>query len=53
MKAIKEQAEKSVRLELSSDHHKLLRVIAAKSGKPMSQWVRELVEKEIERRAEK
>ena len=42
---------RAVRLELDGSRHQTLRVLAAQSGKPMSQFVRELVEKEIDRKS--
>lgn len=38
-----------VRLELEPKMHAKLRVIAAKAGVPMSQYVREVVEQKIEK----
>jgi hypothetical protein len=35
---------KSVRLDLSEEMHRQLRVMAAQAGLPMSQYVRQLVE---------
>jgi predicted DNA-binding protein len=38
-----------VRLGLSSEQHARLRVLAARHGLPMSQYVRRLVEKNLEK----
>jgi predicted DNA-binding protein len=46
---MKTQTEKKrlVRLELGGPAHARLRVLAAERGLPMSQYVREIVEREI------
>lgn len=44
---------KPVRLGLPPDYHKRLRQLAARDEKPMSQYVRELVQEEIDRREKK
>ncbi len=38
-----------VRLDLTQPQHEALRVMAARAGKPMSQYVRELVVRTIEK----
>lgn len=47
-----EPKTKPVRLDLAADVHQMLRVVAAKEGKPMAVFARELVEQEVRRRYE-
>lgn len=47
-----EPKTKPVRLDLTPEVHRLLRVAAALEGKPMALFARELVEREVRRRAE-
>lgn len=42
-----------VRLDLAPQYHARLRVLAARAGKPMSAYVRELIEREIDRKGDK
>jgi hypothetical protein len=47
MPAAAESKIKPVRLDLDPEVHRMLRVVAAEQGKPMSIFARELVEKTV------
>lgn len=42
-----------IRVDLDAEGHAALRVLAAKAGMPMSQYVRALIEKDIEKNRNK
>lgn len=41
------EEKRAIRLELPTEFHKLVRKLAAEADMPMSQYVRQLVEKEV------
>jgi hypothetical protein len=50
-KQSKQPEIRAVRVELPADKHTELRVLAARAGKPMSQYVRDLVLEVINRQS--